>query len=236
MTPDIEFSKLMQQMASGDREAFSQFAEHYRGRAYSIAYSVCHHREDAEDIVHEVFIKLMTLESSKFPASGYASWFFVLTKNTALDYLRAKRPTENIDDIQFPDAHAEKEIASLEALDEYESLVSRLSSEEKLVVGLKVLGGMKHREIASMLNKPIGTIQWIYHKAIHSLQISLSILTVFIVALVYTITQNGKAMATGHYSVWGDSLFWVGWVMVLSAFFSLYFFAAYMKRKLSHKQ
>lgn len=236
MTTNIEFSKLMQQMASGDRKAASQFAEHYRGRAYSIAYSVCHHREDAEDIVHEVFIKLITLEPSKFPASGHASWFYVLTKNTALDYLRAKKPTENIDDIQIADTHSENEIANLEAIDEYESLVSRLSSEEKLVVGLKVLGGMKHREIASMLNKPTGTIQWIYHKAIHSLQISLSIFCISIAALLYTINQNGKAMTIDHYSFWGDPVFWAGWVMVLSAIASLYFFFAYMKRKLQHKQ
>ncbi len=231
METNIAFAKLMNQVASGDRDAINQFTHLYRGRTYSIAYSVCHNREDTEDIVQEVFLKLLMLDPSKFPSSGHASWFYILTKNIALDYLKAKKPTVDIENIQFADFNAENDIIYFEAIDHYEYLVKKLSSEEKLVVGLKVLGGMKHKEIASMLKKPTGTIQWIYHKAIHALRISLSSLVLFIAALVFTIHQNGKAMATEHYFALRDPLFWAGWVMVISCIFSIYFFAIFITQK-----
>jgi len=230
---NIEFTKLMNQIASGDLEAISHFIQLYRGRTYSIAYSVCHHREDTEDIVQEVFVKLLLLDPSKFPSSGHASWFYVLTKNTALDYLKAKKPTEDIECIQFADTHAENEIAYFEAIDHYENMVSKLSSEEKLVVGLKILGGMKHKEIASMLKKPTGTIQWIYHRAIHALKISLSSLLFFIIALIFTIYQNGKAMTSEQYFALSDPLFWAGWVMVITCSISIYFLVVFIKQKIA---
>ncbi len=229
---NIEFAKFINHLASGDREVMNKFIQLYRGRTYSIAYSVCHHREDTEDIVQEVFVKLLMLEPSKFPSSGHASWFYVLTKNTALDYLKTKKPTDDIENIQFADTHAENNVAYFEAIDQYEYLVSKLSSEEKLVVGLKVLGEMKHREIASMLKKPTGTIQWIYHKAIHALRISLSSLVLFIAALIFTIFQNEKAMANERYFALSDPLFWAGWVMVISCSIFIYFFAVFIKQKI----
>lgn len=232
METDSEFTQLMNRIALGDREAMNKFIQLYRGRAYSIAYSVCHQREDTEDIVQEVFVKLLMLEPSKFPSSGHASWFYVLTKNTALDYLKTKKPTADIENIPFADTHAEDEVAYFEAIDHYEYLVSQLSSEEKLVVGLKVLGGMKHKEIAAMLKRPTGTIQWIYHRAIHALRISLSSLVLFTAALIFTLFQNGKAMANDQYFALSDPLFWAGWVMVISCAISIYFLAVFFKQRI----
>lgn len=154
-----------------------------------------------------------------------------INKNTALDYLKTKKATDDIVNIQFADTHAENDVAYFEAIDNYEFLVSKLSSEEKLVVGLKVLGGMKHKEIASMLKRPTGTIQWIYHRAIHALRISLSSLVFFIVALIFTIYQSGKAMANEQYFALSDPLFWAGWVMVISCIISVYFLAVLIKQK-----
>ena len=226
-----EFSERLNQVSSGDATALSQFIKLYRGRTYSIADSICHHREDTEDIIQEVFMKLYMLDPGKFPTTGHASWFYRLTKNTTLDYLKVKKPTDNMDIIQFSDTHAETELAYFEHLDYYEHLVSNLSSEEKLVVGLKVLGGMKHKEIAAMLKKPSGTIQWIYHKAIHALRISMSALLLFISALLFTMNRNGRAMANQDYIFYRDPHFWVGWVMVLSGPISIYFFIKFIQQK-----
>lgn len=229
----VEFARLLDQIALGDQDAMSQFANLFRGRTYSIAYSVCHIREDAEDIVQEVFIKLLTLERDKYPSSGHASWFYLLTKNTAIDYLRAKKPTVDIEKIPLADPSSEDEIEYFEGLDAYEYMVKGLSSDEKLVVGLRVLGGMKHREIAAMLEKPQGTIRWIYHKAIHALRLSISSLGVFLVALVFVLSRSKKAMAGEEYIAWRDPVFWAGWVMIIFGILALYFLVTHVRHKSS---
>lgn len=82
-----------------------------------------------------------------------------------------------------------------------------------------------------MLKKPSGTIQWIYHKAIHALRISMSALLLFISALLFTMNRNGRAMANQDYIFYHDPHFWVGWVMVLSGLISIYFFIKFIQQK-----
>jgi RNA polymerase sigma-70 factor (ECF subfamily) len=48
--------------------------------------------------------------------------------------------------------------------------LSILSEEERQIVLLKAVDGMKHHEIAKLLEKPTGTIMWIYNKAIKKMQ------------------------------------------------------------------
>ena len=57
--------------------------------------------------------------------------------------------------------------------EKYEKLISGLSVKEKEVISLKILGELSFKEIAKILNEPIGTVQWRYYKALNSLQLLL---------------------------------------------------------------
>ena len=58
----------------------------------------------------------------------------------------------------------------LKVISQILDILNYLDETEREVVVMHVLGDMKHREIADILKKPIGTITWIYNKAINKAQ------------------------------------------------------------------
>ena len=55
---------------------------------------------------------------------------------------------------------------------------------EKEIISLKILSNLSFKEIAKLLNKPTGTIKWIYYKSINTLKLLLSNLAMFIISFI----------------------------------------------------
>ncbi|MFW6319975.1 MAG: sigma factor-like helix-turn-helix DNA-binding protein, partial [Bacillota bacterium] len=60
--------------------------------------------------------------------------------------------------------------SSIEKRLEVEDYLSHLNAEQKQIVLLKVVGELTHKDIAYLLNKPLGTITWMYSEAIKIMQ------------------------------------------------------------------
>lgn len=75
----------------------------------------------------------------------------------------------------------DREIYDFVDMEAYCAMIKGLNEEQRKIVTLKVLGGYTHKEIAQMLGKPIGTIQWIYNTSIKKLKIALSSILLAIV-------------------------------------------------------
>ena len=74
--------------------------------------------------------------------------------------------------------------------DYFNSLISGLKEDEKLIVSLKVLSNFPFRKISQVMNIPIGTVQWKYYKAINSLKISIGSLVGAMLAFIIVIARG----------------------------------------------
>ena len=64
---------------------------------------------------------------------------------------------------------------------------------EKEIVSLKIISNFTFKEIAEILEIPIGTVQWKYYKAVHTLKIFISNLAMFVITfLIYIINSQTK--------------------------------------------
>ena len=156
------------------------YRDYYR-TMYGIAFSILKKNDASEDVIHNVVYKLLRLDSTKFPSQHELSWLYTVMKNEALMFLRSAPVLECIDENTLV-IEEDKNIRDLVDMDSYQQMISRLNDTQRQVVTLKVLGGCTHREIANMLGKPVGTVQWIYHSAVNKLKVilsGLSALTVF---------------------------------------------------------
>ena len=148
--------------------------KHHYNKMYGVAFSIVKKEDVSQDIIHNVIYKLMLLETSKFPSSNELTWLYKVVKNEALMFLRSNStPLISLDDIQEPISE-DVDIHDFIDMDVYYSMVKGLKDEQQQVVTLKVLGGYTHKEIAAMLGKPIGTIQWIYNTSVKKLKVMLS--------------------------------------------------------------
>ena len=91
---------LVERVRSGDRDALGLLYDRYAPHAMAIGLRMLHDREAAEDLVHDTFVAVWQ-KIGRFDASrgSIRTWILSITRNRAIDRIRATRPTETTDDV-----------------------------------------------------------------------------------------------------------------------------------------
>ena len=100
-----------------------------------IAFSILKNKDDSEDIMQNVFIKIYNMKIDNIPQKNEQSWLYTITKNTTIDYLRRKKNEINIDDI-YSYQSKKDEIEEYIDIDTYKRLISKLTCKEQEIVSL----------------------------------------------------------------------------------------------------
>lgn len=168
-------------LRQGNKSGLELLYDFHYNKMYGIAFSVLKNKSMAEDVVHNVTYKFMSMDKNLFPTANEDTWLYSVVKNEALMLLRKEKrivPIKEIRGICLED----KNIEEFVDLNDFNSMIQSLNDKQKTVVWLKILGGYTHKEIAKMLDMPIGTVQWIYNTSIKRIRrILTSLLTVICV-------------------------------------------------------
>ena len=161
-----------------------------------IAFSMVKDQQVAEDISQEIFTKLLTLPVEKLPSQKEISWLYTVVKNECFLYFRKQKITTGIEDIyEIPEE--KEELSSMIERVDFNKLIENLPEIEKQILSLKFISDFTFQEISKLLEMPIGTVQWRYYKAIHSLKAILSSFTGSIITFLIGIglwrSSNKKA-------------------------------------------
>lgn len=93
-----ELRKLFQELRYKNRNlAIEKIYYKYKELVYGVAFSILKNREEAEEIVQNVFLKLYTIDKMKLPSNNESSWLYKVTKNEAISNLRKKKNNVNLD-------------------------------------------------------------------------------------------------------------------------------------------
>ncbi len=179
----VKIETIFDLMKNKESRGFELLYEQYFRIMYGIAYSVTGNDELSKDAVQNTLIKLFRLEPQKFPKTHELTWLYTVVKNETLMLLRKEKPTVDINAVAEILPVIDKSIEDFADMDNYYSLISSLNENQKQVVTLKVLGGLSHKEISHLLQKPIGTIQWTYNMSIKKLRVALSTMAVYVIML-----------------------------------------------------
>ena len=163
-----ELNNLIVQIAHGDNQAFARFYEKTIKGVYTFAYSFLKEKTLAEDLAHDAYLQLK-LKAHTFKAGTNArAWFLQIVKNLCLDELRKRKRADNIfvDEKQLENAV----YTPFEENSAMQFMLDKLTDEEKEIIIMHIFWGYKHREIAHILNMPLGTALWKYNGAIKKLK------------------------------------------------------------------
>ncbi len=156
-------------IAKGDKEALAGLYESTHTAVYGFALSLCKNVPDAEDVLQDVFVQIWNAAEQYTPAGKPMAWIFTITRNLALLCLRQKNKMIpfSAEDLQ---EHLE-ELSQVTSDDRIvlEALLKSLQDTERQILVLHALSGMKHREIASLLQIPLPTVLSKYHRAVKKL-------------------------------------------------------------------
>ena len=164
------FTENISQICRNEKEGLRRIYEDYNPMVYSAVWEILRNREDAEDVTSEFFIRLWDVAGTYRPGRGHRAWMLTIARNMAIDYLRKRRreePAEILpEDASAGETVEEKAVNTLSL----EQALSKLKDEERQILDLKIMGGLKFREIAALLGKPQGTVAWCYRTAIGKLK------------------------------------------------------------------
>ena len=99
----------------------------------------------------------------------FINWLLTIAKNTALDTYRKNQKSFSID-VQEAEHLFVSKASNIEHKLEAEYYLSLLNEDERRIVLLKVVGDMKHKDIAKLLDKPLGTVIWLYNEAMKKMR------------------------------------------------------------------
>lgn len=162
-----EIDNLLLQLQQGDEVAFEKIYTETERALFSYILSLCRNYHTAEDLLQTTYIRLRTTISNyKVGANGYA-WLYTIAKNATLNEMKRQK-RESLTDVE---EHVSK-FGSYEMQEESSltSLMNRiLNDNEREIVTLHI-SGFRHREIAEIMEKPMGTILWTYNNALAKLK------------------------------------------------------------------
>lgn len=160
-----QLNSLMVKVQSGDEQAFTEIYNGIYKGVFSFIYTFVNDYQEAEDILQETFIKVRKNIQSYQPNTNPSAWIFQIAKNLSLDYLRkTKRKNETYSDQM--EQYLGFENKSDTKLYVHNLINTVLKDIERQIVILHIIGGYKHKEIATILNLPLGTVLWKYNQSI----------------------------------------------------------------------
>lgn len=156
--------KLIVRLADQDADAFHDLYRLTSGAVYGFALSILKNKHDAEDVMHDTFIRVYHGAVSYIPRGKPLSWILTIVRNLSYNKLKSGSMCEDI--TQYEDLACMD--GSEQTVDKIvlETAMKILSFEERQIVILHALTGMKHREIGELLEMPTGTVLSKYNRAL----------------------------------------------------------------------
>lgn len=169
-------------IGNGDMDALEVLYEETRTAVYGFAFSIMKDVHDADDVTQDVYIQVVRGASGYVSCGKPMAWLLTITKNLARMQLRQKKWTIGADSedavsvwyrkagIESADIFTDRPDVTAEDRVVLRDLLSKLDSKERDIVVLHAAAGMKHREIAEMLDMPLSTVLSKYRRSIQKLQ------------------------------------------------------------------
>jgi len=176
MTPEQE--RRVIQRARKDPQAFVHLYDAYFPRIHAYVRYRVSDPQDAEDLISDVFFRaIRRLGGFKWRKEGsFAAWLFRIAHNVIVDYYRKHRAvllsldSDNLPKLANHTPSPEETLAQEEAFQRMRALVTTLSPRRQEIVTLKFFGGLRNREIASVLGLDERTVASHLSRGLRDLQ------------------------------------------------------------------
>lgn len=158
------------EVATGDATALETLYREAKSAVYGFALSYLKNAHDAEDVLHDTFVSVWSAAAGYQAQGKPMAWLLTITKNLCLDRLRRQTKQAELPDDERSDLFAEREDLSQEDKWLLQQTLQGLSEEERQIIMLHAVGGLKHREIAAMLDLVLPTVLSKYRRGLKKLK------------------------------------------------------------------
>ena len=151
---------------------YAHFDEFYNATKKNVFFSIASivkDKDTIDDLMQDTYVKFLENISKYQAKTSINAYLSTIAHNIAINhYNKEKRLVhdEEVIDYVSDDSSKAKSYEEIEALE----MLKSLDPTSKEIVVLHVINDLKFKEIANIVNKPLGTVLWIYNKAIKELK------------------------------------------------------------------
>jgi RNA polymerase sigma-70 factor (ECF subfamily) len=171
--PAGNLSEIIALAQAGKQEALAEIYESYFLRVYRFVYYRVSHRETAEDLTEDTFIKAFAGIKNLQSSAAFEGWLFQIARNLVIDYYRKKKQLVPLDAVENTLEYDTNVVEIINLQIEQSILIKllkELNDEQQSVIKMKFLEELDNSTIAKILNKTEGAIRVIQHRAIGKLK------------------------------------------------------------------
>jgi RNA polymerase sigma-70 factor (ECF subfamily) len=167
----ISEQELLTQAGQFNTQALAEIYDLYSPRLYRYAMRLLGDASTAEDCVSETFSRfLKALQVGKGPRDYLQAYLFRTAHNLVVDHYRRQPVIEELDD-DLPEPETTEESAALNLSQRrVRNALKQLTEDQQQVVSLKFLEGWENEAVAKALNKPVGAVKSLQHRALAQLK------------------------------------------------------------------
>ncbi|MBN2589068.1 MAG: sigma-70 family RNA polymerase sigma factor [Sedimentisphaerales bacterium] len=170
----IEDELLKWRFKLGSKDALQRIYEKYLNYMLTLAMALLHNQDEAEDVVHDVFVSFAESAAEFRLMGNLKSYLTICVLNRARDKIRSgvrvyaysKKPESESLDFVTP----ENTIISTEEAKRLNHAIAQIPEQQREVIVLHLKGQMKFREIAKLLGVSVNTIQGRYRYGLEKLR------------------------------------------------------------------
>jgi len=174
-------NQLVKIIRHGNHERYAELVERYRGKLFVYLYCLVGQKEETEDLLQNVFIKVYKNLNRFDQTRKFSSWIYRIAHNEAVNHIKRKYLKKFVSWEDVVTAKDNLEINGLkedageewmrhERIREIHKSVDRLPIKYKQVLILRYFSGKSYKEMAEIMGKPVNTVGTLINRAKSYLQ------------------------------------------------------------------
>ena len=165
-----ELQQLLLHIAGGERDALAELYQRTRTAVYGLALSYLKNAQDAQDLTQDVYVQVWDCAVQYRPTGSPMGWLLTVCRSLCLMRLRREERHAALSEEEWDAIPAQECGLDADERALLQGALARLADEERRIVLLHAVTGMKHREIAALLELPLPTVLSKYHRALKKMR------------------------------------------------------------------
>ena len=167
---------LLLRISQGDTHAFRVLIEKHLSRGVKVAERMLGNRQDAEDVMQEVCLKIWKESPRWQPRAKFSTWLYRVVLNACLDRKRRVRilaASNDLEEIADEQPIAEQQLMNRQMSKQVKAALHALSQRQRAAIILSYYEGLGSQEAAECMRIRLGAFQQLLHRAKQNLKASL---------------------------------------------------------------
>jgi RNA polymerase sigma-70 factor (ECF subfamily) len=171
MAESDNLAEIIEDCKKGRQTGFSRLVDMYSGRLYGYFYRLSGNREVSDDLLSEVFLRLVERIDS-YRGGRFDSWLFKIASNIFYDYLRSKQKERKV--LESREEQIERDSVASEVvngdIDDLQQQLDKLDEDTRELIMLRFYSQLSFKEISQIRAEPIGTTLSKVHRGLKKLR------------------------------------------------------------------